>query len=111
MCWEAVPEPSRAVAVMARQSLLDPIFESMGFPLGLDMPATSPSGVAHEAQASQDPDICQALQSSLGRSVPMLPLEAHEKTHVSNLVQLSLETATPSPLYINISKGAEQTLM
>jgi hypothetical protein len=41
----------------------------------------------------------------------MLPLEAHEKTHVSNLVQLSLETATPSPLYINISKGAEQTLM
>jgi hypothetical protein len=38
----------RTLVVMGHHSLVDPIFEKLSFPLGLDRLAANQSGMAHE---------------------------------------------------------------
>jgi hypothetical protein len=50
MCWETEVTPSAGVAVASRQSLSDPIFESVGFPLGLEGTVGNPMESGESAQ-------------------------------------------------------------
>jgi hypothetical protein len=61
MCWEAMARSPRSLAIMGRQSLVDPIFEAVAFPLGLDRPTDNQLGTAHKDHTGPTPDSFLAL--------------------------------------------------
>jgi hypothetical protein len=51
----------RSLAIMGCQSLVDPIFEAVAFPLGLDRPTDNQLGTAHKDHTGPTPDSFLAL--------------------------------------------------
>jgi hypothetical protein len=64
MCWESMVVPAQVGAVTGRQSLIDPVFEFVGFSLG---PYRLAPAHTVDGGQRQSPNVDSAALDSLGR--------------------------------------------